>query len=156
MVIGAALALCDGKNWLIEQLSGRDKCAAVFMVSCLFSLDSRDPSGEVARGRGVHVIAADSASADEYAEFFVAVAEEGVIGSVGRLGADPLSAEGGDAYLSDVVIGSRDEFIAAHTAYTDAGREWNLHAGRGRLAIAAGSDLKGTDLIRHYPKVAHI
>lgn len=155
-VIGAALALCDGNDWLIRQLTPREKMAAVLMVSGLFALDARDKSGEAARGRGVHVITSDSASADEHLEFFRAAADEGGLGSVGRLGPDPLSAEGSETYLSDIVIGTKDEFIVAHNAYSGAGPDWDLHASRGRLALVSGSDLVGTELIRHYLKVATV
>ncbi|GGU08509.1 hypothetical protein [Actinomadura citrea] len=105
----------------------------------------------------MHLIAPDAASTDQLAEFFSAIGETGVLESVGRLGASPLSDKGSTAYLSDAVIGTAEEFAAAFSAYRDAGRDWSLHASRGYIAIAIDAsepDITRTNFIRHYPKVA--
>ncbi|WP_433476695.1 hypothetical protein ACQPZP_06350 [Spirillospora sp. CA-142024] len=113
--------------------------------------------GEPERAGGVHPIAPDAASADELTEFFSAAGETGVLESVGRLGASPLSGEGSAAYLSDAVIGTAEQFAAAFSAYRDAGGDWSLHASRGHIAIAidaSEADIARADFIRHYPEVA--
>ncbi|MEW2354396.1 hypothetical protein [Spirillospora sp. NPDC029432] len=155
--VAAGLALSDGETLLIRQLTGRDRIAVLFLLSVYYALWSRDRDGEPDRACGVHLIAPDAASADELAEFFSAAGETGVLKSVGRLGAPPLSDEGSTAYLSDAVIGTAEQFAAAFTAYRDAGDDWSLHASRGYIAIAIDAsepDITRTDFIRHYPKVA--
>lgn len=158
-ILAAAFALCDGKPWMIGQLTGRDKMAALLMVSSFCSLGSRDESGEPARCQGVHLITPDTESADEHVDFFSAAAAEGGAGTVGRLGASPLSDEGSAAYLADIVVGTTDEYAAAFTAYSEAGPDWDLHAGRGHSAIVtdtAKSDLTQAEFLRHYPKAIAI
>jgi hypothetical protein len=154
--VAAAFALSDGKTFLIGRLAGRDRIAVLFMLSTYYALWSRDREGEPNRACGVHLIARDATSADELKDFFSAAGEAGVLESVGRLGASPLSDEGSAAYLSDVVIGTGEEFAAAFSAYRDAGRDRSLHASRGYAAIvidASGPDIAQADFIRHYPKV---
>ncbi|WP_307532234.1 hypothetical protein [Streptomyces umbrinus] len=159
-VVAAALALCDGKNWLVRQLSGRDKLATVFLVSYLYALDSRDSSHEFRRHGGVHVITPDAQRAEEYFNFFAPLYDKVDHTRVAQLlGADPLSVEGSKAYLADIVIGTREEFIASYAAYRDAGPDFSLHASRGRLALAIDRDhkeLRSEELIRHYPKMATV
>lgn len=155
--VAAGFALSDGKTLLIRHLTGRDRIAVLFLLSVYYALWSRDGDGEPDRACGVHLIAPDAASADELAEFFSAAGETGVLKSVGRLGASPLSNEGSTAYLSDAVIGTAEQFAAAFSAYRDAGDDWSLHASRGYIAIAIDAsepDITRTDFIRHYPKVA--
>ncbi|MEO3826824.1 hypothetical protein [Actinomadura sp. B10D3] len=154
--VAAGFALSDGRTMLIRHLAGRDRIAVLYMLSVYYALWSRDKDDEPNRASGVHLIAPDAASADELAGFFSAAAETGVLGSVGRLGASPLSAEGSAAYLSDAVIGTAEEFAAAFSAYRDAGDDWSLHASRGYIAIAidaSEADITRADFIRHYPKV---
>ncbi|WP_412516199.1 hypothetical protein K8Z49_34950 [Actinomadura madurae] len=154
--VAAGFALSDGKTMLIRRLAGRDRNAVLYMLSVYYALWSRDGDDEPERACGVHLIAPDAASADELAGFFSAAAETGVLGSVGRLGASPLSDEGSAAYLSDAVIGTAEEFAAAFNAYRDAGGEWSLHASRGYIAIAIDASEAGitrADFVRHYPKV---
>ncbi|MCP9953147.1 hypothetical protein [Actinomadura madurae] len=154
--VAAGFALSDGKTMLIRHSAGRDRIAVLYMLSVYYALWSRDGDDEPQRACGVHLIAPDAASADELAGFFSAAAETGVLGSVGRLGASPLSGEGSAAYLSDAVIGTAEEFAAAFNAYRDAGGEWSLHASRGYIAIAidaSEADITRADFVRHYPKV---
>jgi hypothetical protein len=154
--VAAGFALSDGNTMLIRQLAGRDRTAVLFLLSVYYALWSRNKEGEPDRACGVHLIAPDAASADELTEFFSTAGETGVLESVGRLGASPLSGEGSAAYLSDAVIGTAEEFAAAFSAYRDAGDEWSLHASRGYIAIAidaSKADITRADVIRHYPKV---
>lgn len=155
-VVGAAFAVCEGKEQFAGRLEPREKIAVALAVSGLFGLEAREKSGEPSRAGGVHLITPDAASAGAHLEFLQAAEEQGGIGSVGRLGADPLSAEGGEAYLADIVVGTVDEFAAAHSAYKGAGPDWELHASRGKLAVLSGVDAVDVDFIRHYSKVAPI
>ncbi|WP_433466659.1 hypothetical protein [Spirillospora sp. CA-128828] len=155
--VAAGFALSDGKTMLIRHLTGRDRIAVLFLLSVYCALWSRGKDGEPEGAGGVHLIAPDAASGDELAEFFSAAGETGVLESVGRLGASPLSDEGSAAYLSDAVIGTAEQFAAAFSAYRDAGGDWSLHASRGHIAIAidaSEADITRADFIRHYPKVA--
>ncbi|TDD79221.1 hypothetical protein E1293_24020 [Actinomadura darangshiensis] len=125
------------------------------MVSAFYSLGSRDTTGEPARAGGVHLIARDAAGADELMDGFSPISDRGAIGTVGRLGAPPLSAEGAAAYLSDIAIGTEEEFAAAFDAYSGAGPDWDLHASRGHLAIVIGTQVRA-NVLRYYPKAVTV
>ncbi|MCI3900381.1 hypothetical protein [Streptomyces spectabilis] len=156
-VVAAALALCEGDEAPVRELRGHAKLTALFLVSHLYALGSRDAARAVRRGGGVHVIAPDAVRAKEYADFFAALLEGARTMTVARLGAEPLSAEGGAAYLADIVIGTGEEFAACCAAYREAGPEFALHAGRGRLALlveGSGTDPGPEALTRRYPRLA--
>ncbi len=151
----AALQVCDGESEPLRGLDGRAALAGAFLVSALYSTDSRDRSGNAVRGQGVHLITPDAATAGEYLAFFEPLVGE-LGGSVWRLGDDPLSARGARAYLADFVIGTAREFATARAAYADAGTGWERHGSRGRLAVVTDGDTDRppvAELIRNYPRV---
>ncbi|QDQ09722.1 hypothetical protein [Streptomyces spectabilis] len=158
-VVAAALALCEGDETPVRKLRGHAKLTALFLVSHLYALGSRDAARVAHRGGGVHVIAPDAVRAKEYADFFAPLLAGAKTVTVARLGADPLSAEGGEAYLADIVIGTAGEFAACCAAYRDAGPEFALHSGRGRLALlveGSGTDPGPEALTRRYPRLATV
>lgn len=153
--IGAGLMLCDGENLLIRRLTGRDQMLAVLPVAVLYAYGSLDGSDRPIPHRGVHIVTPDAATADEYASLLTPVGEVLLRQRVGRLGAEPSSAEGREAYLADIVVGTGGEFLAAYVAYRDGGEEWDLPANRGNLAIVtAPVEALSTEFIQRYPRVA--
>ncbi|MGA4843632.1 hypothetical protein [Streptomyces sp. G45] len=158
-VLAAALSLCRGDEELTRALSGRHKLAAVFLVSHLYGLTARSAANRPRLYGGVHIIAPDAHRAQEYADFFAEALARVDGPTLGRLGADPLSAEGAEAYLADVVIGTAREFRRALTAYHAHGERYLLHASRGHLALVVDHGEAGPgdpDLTRRYARVATV
>ncbi len=157
-VVAAALALCEGDERPVRGLRGQAKLTALFLVSHLYALGSRDAGHAVHRGAGVHVIVPDVHRAKEYADFFAPLLERTRAMTVARLGAEPLSPEGGEAYLADIVIGTAEEFAAARAAYRDAGPDFAPHAARGHLALLVeGAAAPGAEAFtRDYPRLARV
>ncbi|MCI3928451.1 hypothetical protein [Streptomyces sp. AN091965] len=158
-VVAAALALCEGNERPVRRLRGRAKLTALFLVSHLYALGSRDAGPAVHRGGGVHVVAPDVHRAKEYVDFFAPLLERTRAMTVARLGAEPLSPEGGEAYLADIVIGTAEEFAAAWNAYRDAGPDFAPHAARGHLAllVEGGAAEPGPEAFtRRYPRLASV
>ncbi|WP_037824322.1 hypothetical protein [Streptomyces sp. NRRL B-1347] len=157
--VAAALALCEGDERPVRQLRGHAKLTALFLVSHLYALGSRDAGRTARGGGGVHVIVPDAHRAKEYADFFAPLLERTKAMTVARLGAEPLSAEGAAAYLADIVIGTEEEFAACCAAYRDAGPDFARHAGRGQLALlveGACADPGLAAITRRYPRLAAV
>ncbi|MEO3743070.1 hypothetical protein [Plantactinospora sp. B5E13] len=153
--LDVSIRLLNGEDRPVLALDGPDRVLAVLPVVLLYAARTHDSSGRPAPQRGVHVMTPDTRSADEYQDMITPIAE-GFDRTVGRLGAAPSSPEGAEAYLADIVVGTSEQFSAAHRYYRDAGAGWSGHASRGEVAVITGDDplrVMSADFVRHYPRV---